>query len=257
MADKPIADAGMLPVWKAKYAALGRLIESYEEAERIGALGGVFDPQDPSVLSAMSAGASSLVSAVISGTAGTPTELPVGAFLNMSIPEAIKLYLSAVKRKQTAREIAAALKDGGMESTAANWETTVTGALHRLKTARAVLRFKDGWGLADFYPESLRNRITKDAEPKKKRGRPKKATKNTARREPKAERRKEPAQPGLQQRIDDYLQTRGSEYTTVQELAAQLKVAAPILNLALGRMAKTTKIERNQDGRVRLVKKAA
>ena len=42
-----------------------------------------------------------------------------------------------------------------METTAANWEATVTGALHRLKAAGAVLRFKDGWGLADHYPDSL------------------------------------------------------------------------------------------------------
>jgi hypothetical protein len=100
-----------------------------------------------------------------------PVELPTGAFLNMSIPDAIKLYLSAVKKKQTAREIAAALKEGGMESTAANWETTVTGALHRLKSAGAVLRFKDGWGLADHYPDSLRARIAKE---KPTRGRPRK-----------------------------------------------------------------------------------
>jgi hypothetical protein len=81
----------------------------------------------------------------------------------------LRRYLLAVKRKQTVREIATALKEGGMESTAANWETTVTGALHRLNAVGGVLRFKDGWGLAEFYPEGLRNRIAKDAEPKKKR----------------------------------------------------------------------------------------
>jgi hypothetical protein len=106
------------------------------------------------------------------GSTDAPIELPTGAFLNMSIPEAIKLYLSAVKKKQTVREIANALKEGGMESTAANWETTVTGALHRLKAASTVLRFKDGWGLAEYYPESLRARIAKE---KPRRGRPRKA----------------------------------------------------------------------------------
>lgn len=168
MASEKTVDVTQLAVWKAKHAALGRLIESYEEAERIGALGGLFDPTDMSngfVGGSIAAGAAVFAGA---GTVATmPTELPVGAFLNMSIPEAIRLYLSAVKRKQTAREIAAALKDGGMESTAANWETTVTGALHRLKTTGHVLRFKDGWGLADFYPDSLRARIAKEAKPKK------------------------------------------------------------------------------------------
>ena len=71
------------------------------------------------------------------------------------------------------------------------------------------------------------------------------------------EKPKNPAQPGLEQRISTYLQTRGGEYTSVQELAAQLKVAAPVLNLTLGKMAKAAKVERHSDGRVRLTKKAA
>jgi hypothetical protein len=40
-------------------------------------------------------------------------------------------------------------------------------------------------------------------------------------------------------------------------IMAQLKVAAPVLNLALGKMRKAEKIEKNQNGLVRLVKKAA
>ena len=158
---------GQLARWKAQHAALGRLIESYEEAARIGA---VLDPAEANVAAGiLSAAGSSGMAAV-----GAAMELPVGAFLNMSIPEAIKLYLSTIKRKQTAREIAVALKEGGMESTAANWETTVTGALHRLKTAGEVLRFKDGWAFAGHYPDSLRARIAKDDKPKKRRGRQKK-----------------------------------------------------------------------------------
>ena len=172
---------------------------------------------------------------------GTPVELPTGALLGKSLPAAITLYLSAVKKKQTIREIATALKEGGVESTAANFEGPVNGALYRLKASGEVLRFKDGWALADFYPESLRNRIAKDTEPKKRR-KTKKAAKKTAEKKaaPKAEKQKDPAQPGLEQRVSTYLATRGNEYTAVQELAAQLKVAAPVLNLTLGKMANTT-----------------
>jgi hypothetical protein len=145
----------------AKIAALQTLREGYLKALALGALG-----------QEIHMGAGALAMTGYAPTVGIAIELPTGAFLNMSIPEAIRLYLSAVKKKQTAREIASALKEGGMESTAANWETTVTGALHRLKTAGAVLRFKDGWGLADHYPDSLRARIAKE---KPRRGRPKRA----------------------------------------------------------------------------------
>jgi hypothetical protein len=162
--EKKTTEGGPLAVWKAQYAALGRLIESYEEHLRLAALGGT--NLDPSGLTG--------------GFTPTSVELPTGAFLGLSIPEAIKLYLSAVKQKRTAREIANALKEGGMESTAANWETTVTGALHRLKAAGAVLRFKDGWGLAELYPETLRSRLAKEDKPRKS-PRRKKATKATVR----------------------------------------------------------------------------
>jgi hypothetical protein len=96
-----------------------------------------------------------------------PMELPVGAFLNMSFPAAIKLFLSATKRKQTIREIATALKNGGMESLSDNFESVVTGALNRMKTndPPEVLRFSDGWALAENYPESFRNRLAQSAKP--------------------------------------------------------------------------------------------
>jgi hypothetical protein len=81
-----------------------------------------------------------------------PTELPRGAFLGKSLPSAIKLYLSAMKMKQTDREIAAALREGGVESTSDNFEKVVTGCLNRMKASGEVLRFKDGWGLTEFYP---------------------------------------------------------------------------------------------------------
>src|ERR1035438_5529030 len=60
-----------------------------------------------------------------------PTELPRGALLGKSLPAAVKLYLSAMKKKQTDREIAAALREGGVESTSDNFEKVVTGCLNR------------------------------------------------------------------------------------------------------------------------------
>jgi hypothetical protein len=106
-----------------------------------------------------------------------PIDLPTGAFLGKSIPAAIKLYLMAARKKKTARDIAAALKEGGVESTAANFENMITGSLHRMRGFGDVLKFPDGWTLAEFYPESMRARLTKDAPPKKRKARAKKAAK--------------------------------------------------------------------------------
>lgn len=247
--DKPETET-FLTLLDAKIAALQTLRDSYIKAASLGAIG---QPGDDMPMSSGSLSASRM--------GGAPVELPTGALLGKSLPAAITLYLSAVKKKQTIREIATALREGGVESTASNFEGPISGALYRLKAAGEVLKFKDGWALADFYPESLRNRIAKDAEPKKRAKAKKVARKTVAKKvakkaEPKAQKRKEPGKPGLEQRVTNYLQTRGSEYTTVQELVTQLKVAAPVLNLTLGKMVKATKIEKN-DGRVRLLKKAA
>jgi hypothetical protein len=87
------------------------------------------------------------------------TELPRGAFLGKSLPAAVKLYLSAVMKKQTIKEIATALHDGGMETNSDNFENVITGCLNRMKNNGEILRFKDGWALAEFYPEHLRRSL--------------------------------------------------------------------------------------------------
>jgi len=238
-AEKPTTD-NFLAMVEARIAALNQLKESYLQAVSVGAFG---QPGDID-LSALSNGARS-----------SSYDLPTGALLGKSVPQAIKLYLGAVRKKQTASEIMAALKDGGLESTAANFLNNVISSLHRLKKAGDVLQFKDGWALAEFYPETLRARIAKDAEPKKKQ----RKARRTARNKETSPRRSRAVRegPGLSERVTSYLQTRGREFTAVQELVAQLKVAAPVLNLTLGRLVKQEKLEKNQNGQYRLVKQAA
>jgi hypothetical protein len=58
------------------------------------------------------------------------------------------------------------------------------------------------------------------------------------------------AKPGLDERIGAYLSTRKSEYTNIGELGTQLSVPLKVVNLALGRMVKAGKIERDDLGRV-------
>jgi hypothetical protein len=98
----------------------------------------------------------SLAAPTSSGDLGMPIDLPEGAFYGKSIPACVELYLSAAKKKKTNKEIAAGLKEGGVESNASNFENVVTGALFGLKKAGKVLRFKDGWGLSEWYPAHIR-----------------------------------------------------------------------------------------------------
>ena len=140
-----------------KIAALQALRASLVAAHAAGALG---QPTDVSSMSL--SGRQALPAAT-----GTPIDLPRGSLLGKSVPAAIRLYLSAARQKKTTREIATALKQGGVESLAGNFETTVTSALHRLKTAAEVLRFDDGWALAEFYSDSIRSRMAREAKPAK------------------------------------------------------------------------------------------
>ncbi len=71
--------------------------------------------------------------------------------------------------KQTNKEIAIGLQDGGFPTTADNFEATVATALYRLKNDGVLLRFPDGRDLASSYPDNLRGRLEKDAAPRKMR----------------------------------------------------------------------------------------
>jgi len=52
------------------------------------------------------------------------TQLPVGIFRDKGLKEAIQLYLEAGRRKQTNKEIATSLQEGGFPTTAENFEAT-------------------------------------------------------------------------------------------------------------------------------------
>lgn len=182
-----------------------------------------------------------------------PLELPVGAFRGMRIPEAIKLYLQSMRRKQTSKEIAAGLREGGIETTAKNFETTVAGALHRMKD-REVLRFKDGWDLAEAHSTAMRNRLAQDngkKKPKKAKakgapGKPKKA-------EPKAS---APKGPSIDERIQVFLGSRPMDWFTPKQVAEALhETNMPTVSLAFARLVRYGKIAKQNDGRYAAVRK--
>ena len=86
--DKPSTD-GFLAVIEAKIAALKALADTYRTALSLGALG---KPGDVDF--------SKSVNVVWVRAVSTPFELPQGALLGKSLPAAIKLYLSAVKKSR-------------------------------------------------------------------------------------------------------------------------------------------------------------
>lgn len=140
-----------------KITLLQALAESYRAARDAGALG------QPGEGEGLPFAAPATVPRMPSNA---PVELPTGAFRGKGIRSAIKMYLEAAKRKQPFKEIATALKAGGLESTSSDFERTLNATLHQLKNSGVLIQFPEGWDLADAYPESFRQRLANNKESK-------------------------------------------------------------------------------------------
>jgi hypothetical protein len=211
--EKPETD-GFLAGIEAKIAALTTLRESYLRAVSVGAWGQPGDIDSGAFMASGGGGRGDHAS----------IELPTGAFLNKSVPEAIKLFLSAVRKKQTGKEIADALREGGIESTSRRFDKTVLGTMYRMKDAGVLLQFKDGWGLAELYPEHLRNRIAQESKPPK-RGKAKGRGKPSAKAQNRPPREASTSSTGRDKTATAIrlLASRGTAGATVLELFDELK----------------------------------
>lgn len=196
------------------------------------------------------------------GDGGRPRaaiELPVGAFRGMTIGEAVKLYLQSVRRKQSVQEIADGLRAGGLETSAKNFPPTLRSTLHNLKKKGDLLRFKDGWDLADAHSTALRNRLARDngQKPKKTKkanapakkaakARPAKTTaKNTG-----------PRGPSLDERIQAFLAGRPLEWFQQKQVAEALKETdTKNVALAFARLVRYGRVAKQDDGRYAAVRK--
>ena len=222
-----------LAMIETKIAALQALAESYRAALSVGALGQLAELDLPAPTPATGEG--------ISQNRGASVDLPVGVFRDKSIPDAIKLFLAAQRRKQTGKEITAGLRAGGLVSTASRFEATVYGSLHRLKTAGVVLRFKEGWDLAESYPENLRARIANGARVSKPNAKVKKKTRRR--------RGKKSSGAGLESKIEELFQrSKGRTFSSV-EIGERFKVDRRVATLSLARMDKRNKATKQSDGR--------
>ena len=180
-----------------------------------------------------------------------PTELPRGAFLGKSLPAAVKLYLYSVMKKQTIKEIATALREGGVESTSDNFESVITGCLNRMKNGGEVLRFKEGWALAEFYPEHLRRNLASGGAVKPKNGKKAKKGKKAAVKAKPTLALTAGAAPeeNLDSRIFDYAKQHNGEVINYKQVADALPGTHPkVVALLLGKMAKKHGWNKTTDG---------
>ena len=118
--------------------------------------------------------------AAANGKPSAGFDLPVWALREHSLPEAIKIYLAAGNRKQTNKEIAIGVRQGGQASNAENLEASVASSLFRMKKAGIVLRFADGWDLAEHYPDHVRKKLEPTTKPAKSRKRTRRAKAESA-----------------------------------------------------------------------------
>jgi len=182
-----------------------------------------------------------------------PTELPRGAFRGKSLPAAVKLYLSAVIKKQSIKEIATALREGGVESTSDNFEGVITGCIHRMKANGELLQFKDGWALAEFYPQHIRAGLSQDKG--SKRTTLKKKAKKTRKTSKEAKQPVDPSQ-SLERRIEAYALEHLGAVVNFKQVADALPGTVPsVVSLTLGRMAKKFGWNKTTDGGYHLVGK--
>jgi hypothetical protein len=145
--------AAILADLEAKRNALDQTIASFRAALALGTLG------QPGEIPPSSNGSSGVFpSTYVPSISGG--EVPAGAFLGKSIPDAAKLYLEIVKKKQTSKEIADALQKGGMETNSKNFQQMVHSVLDRARKAEnsSIVKLdRSHWGLSIWYPASLRS----------------------------------------------------------------------------------------------------
>jgi hypothetical protein len=178
-------------------------------------------------------------------------DVPVGAFLGKSIPEAARLCLQIVKRKLTSREIADYLKKGGIETSSKNFPMQVHSILTRAakpSTSQLLKLDRSYWGLADWYPAGMRS-----ASPMEKRTSGKKRGRKFKTSEPKAKVANPKASEGTQDRILHELKAQPGKEFAPADIAASLGVRVQTVHFLLGKLAYRKLAERMEDGKYKAI----
>jgi hypothetical protein len=173
---------------------------------------------------------------------GGDGSVPAGAFLGKSIPEAAELFLQIVKGKRTSRDIAEALKRGGMESKAQNFAQNVHSALDRArKTGNSELVKLDRsyWGLRQWYPAGIGVGATNGKRSQKKKG----ARKARTAKSPALVTQSVGAPQKAHERALEYLRSKPDSERSLAEIAAHLGMGLQGARLTLGKLKKAGKVK--------------
>lgn len=92
------------------------------------------------------------------------------SFFQMTVPDAIRKFLTITTQPQTLSEITKALEEGGLKTTSKNLMGIVGPTLSRMKKAGDVLPIQGKWGLAEWYPAARKETVKPT---RAKRGKPK------------------------------------------------------------------------------------
>jgi hypothetical protein len=227
--------SAVLANMEAKRAAIDLAISSLRAAITLGALGG------------STTGEASV--SLAGGTAyGASTEIPNGAFHGKTVSEAIKSYLSAIKRKQTTREVIDALKRGGIESTSDHFDTIVYNALDRMRTVTGeIAKFGKLWGMTEWLPPGMRATVVVKSQG---RSRSQKPIKSAARRN-NQHRANTDEGPTLPSRIEELLGAAPDKSFTPSQIAEALHVEAIGVNVRLKKMVDRQRIIKVGPGQYR------
>lgn len=221
-------------VVEGKIKALQALLDSLRSAIAMGAFGSG-EGLDLSVAASSP-----------NGVDMTPIDLPEGAFNGKTLPACVKLYLSAAKRKKSIKEIAAALREGGVESTSDNFDNVVTGAMFRLKSNGEVLRFKDGWGLSEWYPANMRGSAPAGSAKRARKKGKKNERKNAVAKLPSGQSGSTKVK--ASERIIELLRTKPEREYSLVEIAKHLWVSVSVASMILGQLRKSGKIKMSAPG---------
>lgn len=252
MSAQIIDYSAMLADLEAKKAVIDSAIASVRAAMAAGALG--VAASDP--LSSGASGSGGASSQPFDG------DIPSGLFFGKSIPEAAKLYLSMVKRKQTTKEITSALEEGGMTTTADNFEATVTAGLFRAsKKFGEIVKVKGSWGLAEWYKGMRVGPQEKKAPAKKKaKSRTKAKSKNTSAKSPapqdppEKETATTPHPGGPQTAIEECFQAHAGHELSTQEVSEGLNLRIQTVGLICSKLAARGILEKTSSGKFRMAK---
>jgi ribosomal protein S25 len=253
MSTQPLDYAAIIADLEAKKAAIEATISSLRSAMALGTLGA---GQGGDV---SGGGASPTFANPYSMSGG---EVPAGAFLGKSIPEAARVYLEIVKKKQTSREIAEALLKGGIESTSNNFISIVHAILDRARKSpnASIVKLGTQWGLAGWYPKGILNNVAAAMPPKKKgkktkknvkaAAKPSKSTEETGTAQPPSEQTTaaQPPTPGTRDRLTAILKQSPGQEFTAEVLAEKVGQRVQIARMVLAKLVSSGVIHKSESG---------